>query len=77
MGVSGSFFIQVRSGIPKSELLSGGRAVELGAGVTHYLWQGKSINYDPLIYAALLAVLFGIRVVFYFRKRARTMTAAG
>ena len=47
------------------------------AGVTHYLWQGKSINYDPLIYAVLLAVLLGIRVVFYFRKRARTMTAAG
>ena len=47
------------------------------AGVTHYLWQGKSINYDPLIYALLLAVLLGARVVFYFRKRARTMTAAG
>ena len=45
------------------------------AGVTHYLWQGKSINNDPLMYAAILTVLFAARIVFYFQKRGRTQVA--
>ena len=39
------------------------------AGVVHYLWQGKTATVDPLLYAALLAVLLGVRIVFRLRKR--------
>jgi len=41
------------------------------AAIIHYLWQGKSINLDPLIYAGILFVLLGLRVVFSIQKRRR------
>ena len=38
------------------------------AGVVHFLWQGKATLLDPLIYAAILAVLLAARVVIYLLK---------
>ena len=42
------------------------------AAIVHYLWQGKSINLTPLIYAGILAILLAARIVFYFRRPARS-----
>ena len=39
------------------------------AGVIHYLWQGKTATLDPILYACLLALLLGARVVFRMMKR--------
>jgi sulfoxide reductase heme-binding subunit YedZ len=41
------------------------------AGVTHYWWQGKVATRTPILYAAILTLLLGIRVVFYLEKRVR------
>jgi sulfoxide reductase heme-binding subunit YedZ len=41
------------------------------AAITHYVWQGKSLNPDPLFYALLLALLFAARLVIAVRKRLR------
>ena len=42
-----------------------------GLGVWHYWWQVKKDIREPLIYAAILAVLLGIRLWFYYRKVSR------
>ena len=44
------------------------------AGVAHYLWQGKAATMYPLIYALLLTVLLGVRVMFYIQKSRRSMS---
>lgn len=45
------------------------------AAIVHYVWQGKSVNLDPLIYAGILFVLLALRVVFAIQKRARHRSA--
>lgn len=44
-------------------------------GVWHFYWQVKQDTLEPLIYAGILAVLFGIRVYYYRRKRNRSTAA--
>ena len=43
-------------------------------GVWHYWWQVKKDFRDPLIYAVILAVLLGLRALYYYRRSARTRT---
>jgi sulfoxide reductase heme-binding subunit YedZ len=38
-------------------------------GVIHFVWRVKADTREPLIYAAILAVLLGVRVVYYLRER--------
>jgi sulfoxide reductase heme-binding subunit YedZ len=45
-------------------------------GVWHYYWQVKRDVTEPLIYAAILGVLLGYRVVHSWRKRQALLTAA-
>jgi sulfoxide reductase heme-binding subunit YedZ len=40
------------------------------AGVIHYLWLVKADTSRPLRYAAILAVLFGLRIAWAIRKKA-------
>ena len=40
-------------------------------GVWHYWWQVKKDIREPLIYAAILAVLLGLRLWFHYRKSSR------
>jgi len=49
--------------------------VSAAAAVVHFLWKEKVIIDETLMYAAILAVLLGIRVVFALRKRAARPTA--
>ena len=44
-------------------------------GVWHYWWQVKKDIREPLIYAAILAVLLGVRLWFYYRKSSRRRPA--
>ncbi len=42
------------------------------AATIHYLWQGKSLNLEPLIYAAIVVVLLGYRAGYaLYRRRTR------
>ena len=43
-------------------------------GVWHFYWQVKQDTLEPLIYAGILALLFGIRI-YYYLKRKRKMSA--
>lgn len=43
-------------------------------GVWHFYWQVKQDILEPLIYAGILAILLGVRFV-YYRKRKRTERA--
>ena len=45
-------------------------------GVWHYYWQVKRDVREPLIYAAILAVLLGYRVVKHYRSAARQRAAS-
>jgi sulfoxide reductase heme-binding subunit YedZ len=36
----------------------------------HFLWKVKVATGDPVVYAAILAILLGFRLVWWFRKRA-------
>lgn len=47
------------------------RLVYLSAvsAIVHYVWQAKSINLTPLIYAAVLVVLLAIRVILAVKRR--------
>ena len=38
-------------------------------GVWHYWWQVKKDVSEPIVYAAILTVLLGIRLLSYFRRR--------
>jgi sulfoxide reductase heme-binding subunit YedZ len=49
--------------------------VSAAAAVVHFLWKEKVIINETLMYAGILAVLLGIRVVFALRKRAARSTA--
>jgi len=40
-------------------------------GVWHYWWQVKKDVREPLIYAAILGLLLGLRVVFHYQRRLR------
>jgi sulfoxide reductase heme-binding subunit YedZ len=42
------------------------------AGVTHFIWLVKKDIREPLIYGAILAVLLGVRVVFWTQKSRRS-----
>jgi len=42
------------------------------AGVTHFIWLVKKDIREPLIYGAILAVLLGVRVVFWMQKSRRS-----
>jgi len=55
------------------------RLVYLSAigGIVHYLWKVKADTRDPLAYAAVLAVLLGVRLWFVVARRMRTAAAAG
>lgn len=44
--------------------------VSAAAAVLHFIWKEKLIITETLVYAAILAVLLGIRVFFALRKRA-------
>ena len=44
-------------------------------GVLHFFWQVKLDTREPLVYATMLAVLLGYRLVDKARKRARTQRA--
>lgn len=46
------------------------------AGVVHYLWLVKSDIRDPLMYAAILTVLLGFRIVVWLKKRTRSARPA-
>ena len=46
------------------------------AGVAHYLWLVKLDIGPPLVYAAVLAVLFGLRLWFFYTKRAAVAPVA-
>ena len=46
------------------------------AGVVHYLWLVKLDIGPPLVYAAVLAVLFGLRLWFFYTKRAAAAPVA-
>ena len=39
------------------------------AGVVHYLWLVKVVTLTPVMYAAILAVLLGARLWFWFAKK--------
>jgi sulfoxide reductase heme-binding subunit YedZ len=41
-------------------------------GTVHFYWQVKKDVFDPLIYAGILALLLGFRLVVYWRKKQRT-----
>lgn len=43
-------------------------------GVWHFYWQVKQDTLEPLIYAGILALLFGIRI-YYYLKRKRKVSA--
>ena len=40
-------------------------------GVWHYWWQVKKDIREPLVYAAILAILLGIRLWYYYRRTAK------
>jgi sulfoxide reductase heme-binding subunit YedZ len=44
--------------------------VSAAAAVLHFIWKEKLIITETLTYAAILAVLLGIRLFFAWRKRA-------
>jgi sulfoxide reductase heme-binding subunit YedZ len=44
-------------------------------GVWHYWWQVKKDIREPLIYAAILAVLLGLRAWYRYRSTARLRSA--
>lgn len=44
--------------------------VSAAAAVLHFIWKEKLIITETLVYAAILAVLLGLRVFFALRKRA-------
>lgn len=44
--------------------------VSAAAAVLHFIWKEKVIINETLMYAAILAVLLGIRLFFAWRKRA-------
>jgi sulfoxide reductase heme-binding subunit YedZ len=46
------------------------------AGVVHYLWLVKLDIGPPLVYAAVLAVLFGVRLWFFYTKPAAAAPVA-
>ena len=46
------------------------------AGVVHYLWLVKLDIGPPLVYAAVLAVLFGVRLWFFYTKPAAAARVA-
>ena len=46
-------------------------------GVWHYYWQTKRDVTEPLIYAGILAILLGYRVVHSWRKRQRITSTSG
>ncbi len=46
------------------------------AGVTHFIWLVKKDIREPLIYGAILAVLLGVRVVFWMQKSRRSTSAS-
>ena len=46
------------------------------AGVVHYLWLVKIDIGPPLVYAAVLAVLFGVRLWFFYTKSAAAAPVA-
>lgn len=41
-------------------------------GTVHFYWQVKKDVFDPLIYAGILALLLGFRLVVYWHKKPRT-----
>ncbi len=45
------------------------------AGVVHFIWRVKADLLEPLIYAGVLALLLGVRVVAFVRQRARVAAA--
>jgi sulfoxide reductase heme-binding subunit YedZ len=45
-------------------------------GVWHYWWQVKKDIREPLIYAAILAVLLGIRAWYRYRSNSRRRSQA-
>ncbi len=45
------------------------------AGVVHYYWQAKAANLEPLVYAAILAVLLLTRVVLSVQTKMRPKPA--
>lgn len=49
--------------------------VSAAAAVIHFIWKEKVIINETLMYAAVLALLLAIRVVFAVRKRAARTTA--
>jgi sulfoxide reductase heme-binding subunit YedZ len=49
--------------------------VSAAAAVIHFIWKEKVIINETLMYAAILALLLAIRVVFAVRKRAARTTA--
>jgi methionine sulfoxide reductase heme-binding subunit len=40
-------------------------------GVVHFIWRVKVVGREQLIYAGILLLLLGVRVVFYLRGRSR------
>lgn len=50
-------------------------AIGIG-GVVHYIWLVKSDVREPLLYAAILAVLLGVRVWTYLRRRVAAFAPA-
>ncbi len=45
-------------------------------GVVHYFWLVKKDLTEPIIYSAVLGLLFAIRLVSYYRKKSKTVITA-
>jgi sulfoxide reductase heme-binding subunit YedZ len=75
MAITSTNGMRRRLGRTWQKLHYGAYAVGL-LGVWHYWWQVKKDIREPLIYAAILAVLLGMRLWFYYRKRVRNRAPA-
>ena len=78
MAVTSTNGMRRRLGKAWQKLHYGAYAVGI-LGVWHYWWQVKKDIREPLIYAAILAILLGLRLWYHYRKvlqsRARTLRA--
>jgi sulfoxide reductase heme-binding subunit YedZ len=65
-----------RLGFPRWKRLHRLSYIAATAGVIHFIWRVKADLREPLIYAGVLVLLLGIRVLAWARDRARRPAAA-
>lgn len=64
-----------RLGFPRWKRLHRLTYLATAAGVVHFIWRVKADLVLPLIYAAVLALLLGLRVVVWLQARSKATTA--